>query len=184
MRAYYSDHPVGVARDVLGLSPDAARDQMRAFEAAGFVERRDIETAAGDDWWITTIKGNALAQASFGKPISRATAMRHLTQVIERARSYNADPARLLTIAEIAVFGSYLDASRPSGSHMRKASPRRPDDRDPATQGGSRRARLEAFPDLTDTHWTPATPKTDNQGLPRDLGSRRRPWSECGGSGI
>jgi predicted nucleotidyltransferase len=33
----------------------------------------------------------------------------HLAQVIERARRYNADPARLLTIAEIAIFGSYLD---------------------------------------------------------------------------
>lgn len=128
MRAYYSDHPGGVARDVLGLSPDAARDQMSAFEAAGYVECRDIETAAGDDWWITTIKGNALAQASFGKPISRATAMRHLTQVIERARGYNANPARLLTIAEIAVFGSYLDPScrppRRSGPGRVRRAPR------------------------------------------------------------
>jgi predicted nucleotidyltransferase len=58
---------------------------------------------------VTTVQGNALAQASFGKPISRATAARHLAQVIERARGYNADPVRLLSIAEIAVFGSYLD---------------------------------------------------------------------------
>jgi len=53
--------------------------------------------------------GNALAQASFGKPIIRATAARHLAQVIERARGYNADRGRLLTISQIAVFGSYLD---------------------------------------------------------------------------
>jgi hypothetical protein len=65
--------------------------------------------AAGDDWWATTVKGNVLANASFGKPISRATAARLLAQVIERARSYNADPARLLTFTEIVVFGSYLD---------------------------------------------------------------------------
>ena len=64
---------------------------------------------AGDDWWATTVKGNALANASFGKPISRATATRLLGQVIERARAYNADPARLLTVTEIVVFGSYLD---------------------------------------------------------------------------
>ena len=43
------------------------------------------------------------------KPISRATARRHLVQVADRARAYNADPARLLSIGEIAVFGSYLD---------------------------------------------------------------------------
>jgi predicted nucleotidyltransferase len=109
MRAYYADHSIGVACDVLGLDQHAARNQLRAFEAAGYLERREMRSTAGDDWWATTIKGNALAQASFGKPISRATATRHLAQVIERARGYNADPARLLTIAEIAVFGSYLD---------------------------------------------------------------------------
>ena len=109
MRAYFDDRPVEVACDILGVSQDAARDQMRAFEAAGYVERGGLAHAAGDDWWATTVKGNALANASFGKPISRATATRLLGQVIERARAYNADPARLLTVTEIVVFGSYLD---------------------------------------------------------------------------
>jgi predicted nucleotidyltransferase len=109
MRAYYDDRPVEVACDILGVSQDAARDQMHALEAAGYIERSTLPHAADDQWWATTIKGNALANASFGKPISRATATRLLGQVIERARAYNADPARLLTITEIVVFGSYLD---------------------------------------------------------------------------
>ena len=109
MRAYFDGRPVEVACDILGVSQDAARDQMRAFEAAGYVERGGLAHAAGDGWWATTVKGNALANASFGKPISRATATRLLGQVIERARAYNADPARLLTVTEIVVFGSYLD---------------------------------------------------------------------------
>jgi hypothetical protein len=109
MREYHDEHSVGVACDVLGVGRNAARDQLRAFEADGYVERSERGDTAGDDWWVTTIKGNALAQASFGKPISRATATRHLTGVVERARGYNADPAHLLTIAEMAVFGSYLD---------------------------------------------------------------------------
>ena len=109
MRAYYDDRPVEVACDVLGVNHDAARDQMRAFEAAGYVERSGLAHARGDDWWTTTVKGNALANASFGKPVSRATATRLLGQVIDRARAYNTDPARLLTITEIVVFGSYLD---------------------------------------------------------------------------
>jgi predicted nucleotidyltransferase len=111
MRAYYDDRPVEVACDVLGVSQDAARDQMRALEAAGYVEPRRIGHSASDEWWVTTVKGNALANASFGKPVSRATATRLLGQVIERARVYNADPARLLTVTEIVVFGSYLDAA-------------------------------------------------------------------------
>jgi predicted nucleotidyltransferase len=109
MRAYYDDRPIEVACDILGVGQDAARDQMRAFEAAGYVELAKPAHARGDDWWATTIQGNALANASFGRPIARATASRLLAQVIERAHAYNADPARLLTITEIIVFGSYLD---------------------------------------------------------------------------
>lgn len=109
MRAYFDDRPVEVACDVLCVSQEAARDQMRAFEAAGYVHRGELARAAADDWWATTVRGNALANASFGKPISRATATRLLGEVIERARAYNADPARLLTVTEIVVFGSYLD---------------------------------------------------------------------------
>lgn len=109
MRAYYDEHPIAVACEILGICHDAARDQMRAFETAGYIERAKLAPAAGDDWWVTTVKGNALANASFGKPINRATATRLLAEVIERARSYNADPARLLTVREIVVFGSYLD---------------------------------------------------------------------------
>jgi predicted nucleotidyltransferase len=109
MRAYYDNRPVEVACDILGVGQDAARDQMRAFEAAGYIELAELTHARGNDWWVTTVKGNALANASFGKPISRATATRLLGQVIERARAYNADPARLLTVTEIVVFGSYLD---------------------------------------------------------------------------
>lgn len=109
MRAYFDNRSAGVACEVLGVDRDAARDQLRAFEVAGYIKHTEKEGGADGDWWVTTIQGNALAQASFGKPISRATAACHLVRVIERARGYNADPARLLSIAEIAVFGSYLD---------------------------------------------------------------------------
>ena len=109
MRSYYDERPIEVACDILGTGQGAARDQMRAFETAGYIERAKQAHSAEGDWWVTTVKGNALANASFGKPISRATAARLLAEVIERARSYNADPGRLLTVTEIVVFGSYLD---------------------------------------------------------------------------
>jgi predicted nucleotidyltransferase len=109
MRSYYADRPIEPACEILGVGHNAARDQIRALEAAGYVEPARTARTGGSDWWVTTIKGNALANASFGKPISRATAARLLGQAIERARAYNTDPARLLTVAEIVVFGSYLD---------------------------------------------------------------------------
>jgi hypothetical protein len=109
MRAYFDERSTEVACDVLGADRRAARERLCAFEAAGYIERAKQESGTGDQWWMTTIKGNALAQASFGNPISRTTATRLLAQVIERARAYNAYPGRLLTVARIEVFGSYLD---------------------------------------------------------------------------
>ena len=44
----------------------------------------------------------------------RVTAGRQLEQVVARARAYNADPSRLLTIASITVLRSCPD---PAGGH-------------------------------------------------------------------
>jgi len=54
-------------------------------------------------------QGNALSQASFGRPSTRATAQQNLTEVIERAGAFNAEVTRLAIVAELVVFGSFLD---------------------------------------------------------------------------
>lgn len=61
--------------------------------------------------WTTTILGNALGMASFGKPISRKTADRLVAELIQRARDYNADPGKLMFVRSLTLFGSYLDES-------------------------------------------------------------------------
>jgi hypothetical protein len=109
MRAYVHDRPGEEAYDVLGLDHDGAQQQMQAFEAGGYVARSNRGQGPDDVWWVTTIRGNALAYASFGRPISRTTAARLLSQVLERVRAYNADPSRLLTVTRMEIFGSYLD---------------------------------------------------------------------------
>jgi predicted nucleotidyltransferase len=80
----------------------------RALADAGYLREYLVDND-GQTWWETTIKGNALAQASFGRPITRATAQRHLAAVIERAHRFNADESHLIEITELVVFGSYLD---------------------------------------------------------------------------
>lgn len=107
MRVFWRPKPTEVACDVLNANVDEARERLRSFEAEGYVQR----VSPDDDWWETTIKGSALAQARFSKPISRATATRLLGDVVERARTYNSDPNRLLTVSRIEVFGSFLDPS-------------------------------------------------------------------------
>ena len=79
-----------------------------ALADAGYF-REHIVDHDGQTWWETTIKGNALAQASFGRPITRATAQRHLAGVIDRAQRFNADASHLVDISELVVFGSYLN---------------------------------------------------------------------------
>lgn len=78
------------------------------LEAAGYLERIRTDRD-GDVWWDTTILGNALAMASFGRPISRKTANRLVIELLGRARAYNADPSKPMFIDTLRVFGSYLD---------------------------------------------------------------------------
>ncbi|MFJ4286923.1 hypothetical protein ACIPY0_14890 [Paenarthrobacter nicotinovorans] len=77
-----------------------------AMEVAGYLER--IGENDGHIWWEATTSGNALAMASFGKPISRKTADRLVTGLADRARAYNADPGKPLFIDKLRIFGSYL----------------------------------------------------------------------------
>jgi hypothetical protein len=81
---------------------------LAQLEAAGYVEKIQVDHH-GDTWWDTTIQGNALAMASFGKPISRKTADRLVSELLERARAYNADPVKPLFLNSLRVFGSYLN---------------------------------------------------------------------------
>jgi predicted nucleotidyltransferase len=103
-RLFYRARPGEVASVVVGDEGwDAA---VNAMAAAGFI-RLTHETGE-NRWWITTTNGNALAQASFARPISRKTADRLVTELVERARTINADETLLLSVHQLRIFGSYL----------------------------------------------------------------------------
>lgn len=99
-----------VAEAVADLLADTGYELDEVFaglETSGFMEKVRVDND-GDVWWDTTIQGNALAMASFGKPISRKTAERLVAELLERARAYNADPSRPMFIDTLRAFGSYL----------------------------------------------------------------------------
>lgn len=80
------------------------------FKAQGYIER----TGSPDGrylWWRTTILGNALAMASFGRPISRRTAERLVAEMLERARDYNSDSTKPYYVQRLRIFGSFLDTT-------------------------------------------------------------------------
>lgn len=91
-----------------GVGAAEVADQL---VAAGFLELEQLRHLEGDSWWKTTIKGNALAMDSFGKPITRPTAERLLGGLIGRAATWNADQGRVISVERLVVFGSYLDPS-------------------------------------------------------------------------
>jgi predicted nucleotidyltransferase len=98
------------AVDVLHVDEAAAAQTLERFAEAGYLEIAERDRHGS--WWLTTVRGNALASASFAKPITRATAQRHLDGLLERVRTYNADRSKPYTVARVTVFGSYLDKSQ------------------------------------------------------------------------
>ncbi|EMY34450.1 hypothetical protein D477_009515 [Arthrobacter crystallopoietes BAB-32] len=74
----------------------------------GYLEEVSVGSD-GETWWITTISGNAVAMASFAKPITRRTADRLVAGLLERTEKYNADPGKLLYVERLRIFGSYID---------------------------------------------------------------------------
>jgi hypothetical protein len=78
-----------------------------ALEELGYFEK--VVDDEGSVWWQTTTLGNALAMASFGKPINRRTAERLVAGMLDRAREYNSNAARPLYVERLRIFGSYLN---------------------------------------------------------------------------
>lgn len=107
MRAYRDPTGAWNAAEILDVSEPDAGSALQRFCSGGYLKAE--QDPMGRPAWTTTVMGNALAQASFAKPIKRATAERHLQGVVARARAYNADPDKLLTVTRLVVFGSYLD---------------------------------------------------------------------------
>ncbi|XVV05937.1 hypothetical protein ACQPW3_11315 [Actinosynnema sp. CA-248983] len=106
-----SPRPVRVAAEILGIDTLSAKTVLTRFVEAGYLEIAS-QGADGKCWWFTTVQGNALAAASFAKPITRATAKRNLDGLLTRVRSYNADRSKPYSVTRVTVFGSYLDESQ------------------------------------------------------------------------
>lgn len=103
--------PAEAVADLLEGTEHVLDTVLADLEAAGFMEKVMVD-GHGDTWWDTTIQGNSLAMASFGRPISRKTADRLVAELLDRARAYNADPSKPMFVDRLRVFGSYLDPDK------------------------------------------------------------------------
>jgi predicted nucleotidyltransferase len=95
---------------VCKITKSDAAAALESLLAAGYVDRRTIGDAAGGRvQWDTTVKGAALAMASFAAPISRGKAQQLLHAVLHRIDEYNADDGKPYLVTSLRVFGSFLD---------------------------------------------------------------------------
>lgn len=108
MRRFDDVPPESMIDSWINTASRTGAEVARAFADDGYLKVYNVDRD-GQTWWEATIKGSALAEASFRRPISRATAERHLAGVIDRARTFNADGSHLIDITVLVAFGSYLD---------------------------------------------------------------------------
>jgi hypothetical protein len=80
---------------------------LRQAEGAG-VQFAAYYLKMDEPGWMNTIKGNALTQAKFLKPITRDKATFILNNFLIRISTLNADPYFFMGVKKVEVFGSYL----------------------------------------------------------------------------
>ena len=90
----------------LKMDEAAAATVLSRLMEEGFIEPSEIHS--DEPSWSNTIKGNAVAQVKFRKPISRDKATIILNNFLLRIARLNADPYFFRGVSKIEVFGSYL----------------------------------------------------------------------------
>lgn len=91
------------------LETRVGREVLTRFVDEGFLEPTTPHHADRPACLMTTIRGNALAGASFGPPTPRAKAQRELEAFLDRVREVNANPDLMYWIVHVDLFGSFLD---------------------------------------------------------------------------
>lgn len=106
-----AQRPWGFGRDLVEevwrVDADRAQAIVQALQAEGYIEPIPVRQT-DTERWETTVKGNALANASAAPPIVRATADRAVADLVARAAQVNASPDYAFLVERLTLFGSYL----------------------------------------------------------------------------
>jgi predicted nucleotidyltransferase len=100
------------ARDatrVLQIETKRAIQLLERLEQDGFLERNPILPNSDDEQsWKRTVRGGALANALFSKPVSRRLAEKSLSEFLDRVQLINSKSRFLYRVWKVVVFGSFL----------------------------------------------------------------------------
>jgi predicted nucleotidyltransferase/predicted transcriptional regulator len=89
----------------LKIKKAAANKLVNALIAEGYLKS---ESSNRGNTFSATVKGNSLAMASFAPPISRRTAEKKISELLDRVKIVNTSDNFLYKVKRVAVFGSYL----------------------------------------------------------------------------
>jgi predicted nucleotidyltransferase len=77
------------------------------LEKGGFLKRHPA-LPNSEQCWSRTVKGGALANALFSKPVSRQSAEKTLNEFLDRVQQVNGNSRFLYRVGKAVVFGSFL----------------------------------------------------------------------------
>ncbi len=90
----------------LHIDDATAKNIFEALYAEKYIELDDVKD--DNTWWHNTMKGNALANATARKPITRRTAERLIADFLKRVREINTCDDYMYRVKQVIIFGSYL----------------------------------------------------------------------------
>ena len=112
-RGRVGDWGTQFVRHVVRVDQDEAARVLASLHEKGLLEPGMAD--ASEQLYHPTLLGRALAGASAGKPIKRATAERLLSGFVERVERVNADPHYLFRVVHAVVSGSYISEAETLG---------------------------------------------------------------------
>jgi predicted nucleotidyltransferase len=95
-----------LANHVLKLNAEQTRKVLDELARQGYIKKDEFYSH--EQFWGNTLQGNSLPLASAAKPVTRATADKAFTEVMERVQKVNDDTYYLFKVTRVVLFGSYL----------------------------------------------------------------------------
>jgi len=95
------------AKKILGINSEQAIKLLKSLERKGYLKRHPA-LPNSEQRWKRTVKGGALANALFSKPVSRQSAEKTMVEFLDRIGKVNTNSYFLYRVQKAVVFGSFL----------------------------------------------------------------------------
>jgi hypothetical protein len=95
------------AKKILEINTEQAIQLLKSLERKGYLKRHPA-LPNSEQRWKRTVKGGALANALFSKPVARQSAEKTMSEFLKRVGEVNSNTYFLYRVQKAVVFGSFL----------------------------------------------------------------------------